>query len=208
MKSKETDQAHLDHRRSSAFSNLPRVVPIGHPQQMQAQARFSEAVLLDIRHLRAYARLMTNDLHQADGQVEETLRRALTSGDRMFTAADLAVQLLTILRGLLIAGERTRNKLAIQSTIYEQVNRPFIIGNQTSDGERRLASALMRLEYQDREALVLNASGRFDHLEAAEVCGCDVIEYKARLYSGRVRFKELLTGTSSGATSAVGAPRS
>jgi hypothetical protein len=45
----------------------------------QVQTCFSEAILAEISHLRAYARLMTNDVLSADREVTETLKRALSN---------------------------------------------------------------------------------------------------------------------------------
>jgi hypothetical protein len=152
--------------------------------------------------------MMTNDAYLADREVEETLKRALTVLDRGSAAPDLRVQLLAILRGFLMAGERWRSDLAIQSSIYEKLNRPFFIGAQKAASQASLASTLMSIEFEDREALVLNASERLDHRQAAEMCGCDIIVYEERLYRGLTRLAELMAGENPGKTGSIEATES
>jgi RNA polymerase sigma-70 factor (ECF subfamily) len=153
---------------------------------------FSEAVLTEIPHLRAYARMMTNDLSKADHEVEETLKRAMSVMDRMSKRTDLRVQLLTILRSFLIAGERRH--FSVSPAIYEKLNGPFRIRNGHSQGSLSLASALAGLDYEDREAVVLSAGMPLSRREAAKLCGCEVSVYDARLCRGLTRLAELVPG--------------
>ena len=58
----------------------------------QVQTCFSEAILAEISHLRAYARLMTNDVSSADREVTETLKRALSNIEGLCNRTGLRVQ--------------------------------------------------------------------------------------------------------------------
>jgi RNA polymerase sigma-70 factor (ECF subfamily) len=179
-----------------AWSKVRRVVrPIQKAKQMSVHVRsyFSEALLKELPHLRAYARLMMNDLYKADHEVEKTLKRAMCSMDRMSGRSDLRVQLLTILRSFLIGGEhRLRKHFTASPAIYERLNSPFRIGNRHSESALSLASALVCLNFEDREAVVLSAGVRLSPREAAKMCGCEVSVYDARLCRGFARLAELV----------------
>jgi len=157
------------------------------------QSDFSEALLRELQHLRAYARLMMNDLYKADHEVEKTLRRAMSITGRMSGWADLRVQLLTILRSFLIGSEHgPRRHLTASPAIYERLNSPFRIRNRYSESSLSLASALICLDFEDREAVVLSAGVKLSHREAAKMCGCEVSVYNARLRRGFARLAELV----------------
>jgi DNA-directed RNA polymerase specialized sigma24 family protein len=151
---------------------------------------FSAAIFSELPHLRAYARLMTNDPYKADREVEETLKHAICIMDQMSGRAGLRVQLLAILRRSLIAIERMH--CMVPSAMYEKLNSPFRIGNGYSKGSIGPASALLYLDYEDREAVVLTAGMRLSSLEAANMCGCEVGVYAARLRRGQAQLTELL----------------
>ncbi len=59
---------------------------------------FSEAILTNIPHLRAYAQLMTGDVSSGDREVSETLRRALDEVKELRKAPDFRIGLFIILR--------------------------------------------------------------------------------------------------------------
>jgi RNA polymerase sigma-70 factor, ECF subfamily len=175
---------------------------------VHGQTCLSETILLELPHLRAYARLMTNDQYQADREVEETLKRAMAIMDRLSNQCDLRIQLLTILRSFLIAGEPARKDLEARSGIYEKLNSPFHIGNGHGENPVSLLSALVLLDYEDREALVLTAGVRLSPLEAAKISGCEVGEHSARLCRGFARLAELFPELSTETTSTAEQPAS
>jgi RNA polymerase sigma-70 factor, ECF subfamily len=162
-------------------------------------AYFSKAILREIPYLRAYARLMTNDVAGTDREVEETLKRALAEMDRVSGPTDVRVQLLTILRRLLIFSERRpRNDFNVRSRISKEFYHPSLIPGEYSRSRLSLGSGLVRLDYKDREAVVLRVGMRLSHREAAQISGCEVRVYKARLCRGLVQIAELLRGKRSG----------
>lgn len=67
------------------------------------QTDLASAILTELPHLRAYARLMTNDRSEAEREVEATIESA--SGDDIGCSdkAQLRVSLFRILRGFLAA---------------------------------------------------------------------------------------------------------
>jgi RNA polymerase sigma-70 factor, ECF subfamily len=173
---------------------------------IQVQTCFSEAILTELPRLRAFARLMTNDLYEAEQEVEETVHRAMTVMDRMLGRPELRIQLLTVLRSFLIASESMRKDFEARKAAYEELKRPFRIGNEPAEGPLSLPSALLLLDYEDREAVVLSAGTRLSALEAAIISGCEVREHNARLCRGFTRLAELLPRKSVGATSVAEVP--
>jgi len=159
----------------------------------QVETCLSEAILTEIPHLRAYARLMTNDVSSADREVTETLKRAFSNIDGLCKCKGLRVQLLTILRNFLIDSELAPRKFNGLSAIYERLKEPFRNANG-GHGERpmSLASALPYLNFEDREAVVLRAGVRLFREEAAKIIGCELHVYDARVRCGFARLVELL----------------
>ncbi len=174
--------------------------------QVHVQTCFSEAMLTELPNLRAFAQLMTNDLYEAEQEVEETLHRVMTMRDRMSGRPDLRVQSLTILRSFLIASECTRKDFRARKATYEKLKRPFRIGNEPAEGPLSFPSALLLLDYEDREAVVLSAGTRLSVLEAAKISGCEVREHNVRLCRGFARLAELLPRKSDGATNVAEVP--
>ncbi len=163
------------------------------PMLDQVETCLSEAILDEIPHLRAYARLMTDDVASADREVTETLKRALSNIDGLCKRSGLRVQLLRILRNFLIDSELAPRKFKGLSAIYERLNGPFRNANG-GHGQRpmSLESALLHLNFENREAIALRAGVRLSREEAAKIIGCELHVYDARVRCGFARLAELL----------------
>jgi RNA polymerase sigma-70 factor, ECF subfamily len=163
------------------------------PMPDQAETCLSGVILTEISHLRAYARLMTDDLVSADREVTETLKRALSNSEALRKPTGLRVHLLTTLRNFLIDSEQAPRKFKGLSATYERLNGPFRSANG-GHGQRpmSLASALLYLNFENREAVVLRAGVRLSREEAAKVIGCELHVYDARIRCGFARLAELL----------------
>jgi len=159
----------------------------------QIQTCLSEAILAEIPHLRAYAGLMTNDVSSADREVTEALQRALSNIERLRKRQGLRVQLLKILRNILVIGEAAPGKFRPLPAICERLRMPF---RNVVDGHRErpdsLVSALLLLNFENREAVVLRAGVRVSREDAAKIIGCELHVYDARVRSGFARLAELL----------------
>ncbi len=160
----------------------------------QVETRLSEAILTEIPHLRAYARLMTGDVSSADREVSETLKRAFDTTQGLRDGTGFRVQLFTILRNLLVERERAPQKFSGLAAIYERLNRPFRIARAHAERPLSLACALLRLDFEDREAVVLRAGVRLPRDEAEKIIGCEPLVYDARARSGFGRLAELFPG--------------
>ena len=159
----------------------------------QIQTCLSEAILAEIPHLRSYSRLMTNDVSIADREVAEALQRALSHIERLRKRNGLRVQLLTILRSILVTGEAAPGKLRPLAAIYERLKMPFrSMAARHPERPDSLASALLLLNFEDREAVVLRAGVRVLREDAAKIIGCEPHVYDARVRSGFARLAELL----------------
>ena len=159
----------------------------------QVETCLSEAILTEIPHLRAYACLMTDDVASADREVTETLRRALSHIEGLCKRTGLRVQLLRILRNFLIDSELAPRNFKGLSATYERLKGPFRNPNG-GQGQRpmSLASALLYLNFENREAIVLRAGVRLSREEAARIIGCELHVYDARVRCGFARLAELL----------------
>lgn len=163
------------------------------PVAKTIQSDFSAAILAELPHIRAYARMMTNDLARADFEVQETLKRIFFNEERMSKRADLRIQLLKILRNFLIAGERVHwRDFSTPSAIHRMLCDPFRIGHGTSETPLSVGAALARLDYEDREAVVLTAGVGLSHAESAKVSGCDAEAYTSRVSHALARFTAVL----------------
>ena len=159
----------------------------------QAETCLSEAILTEIPHLRAYARLMSDDVSSADREVTETLKHALSNIEGLCKSAGLRAQLLRILRNFLIDSELTPRMFKGLSATYERLKGPFRIANgRHRQRTMSLASALLYLNFENREAVVLRAGVRLSREEAAKIIGCELHVYDARVRCGFARLAELL----------------
>ncbi len=146
------------------------------------QASLSEAILTEIPRLRVYARMMTNDVPSANRMIEETLQHALSNIERLRACKDLRIHLFMILRAILVADETALGKF----------KGPFRIENGHLETPLSVATALLCLTFEGREAVVLRAGLRLSRVEAATIIGCELHIYNARVRRGLTRLAELL----------------
>ena len=138
---------------------------------------------------------MTNDVSSADRAVTEALEHALSNAERLRKRQALRVQLLTILRTILFIGDAARSKFRPLPGICERLKIPFrSAGNGHPERPDSLASALLLLSFEDREAIVLRAGVQVSREDAAKTIGCELHVYDARVRSGFARLAELLPG--------------
>ncbi len=158
----------------------------------QGQSSLSDKLRTEIPCLRAYARLMTNDVSVADRGVVETLQHALCDIERLRIRKALRSYLLMILRDILVASETAQGKSKALSAVYDRLKGPFRIENGHLERPISLATALLRLTFEDREAVVLRAGLRLSRMEAAAITGCELPVYDRRVRRGLTQLAELL----------------
>ena len=149
--------------------------------QDRRQASLSDRLLTEIPRLRAYARLMTNDVSIADRGVAETLQHSLSNIEYLRACKDLQILLFSILRAILISDETASEFKGL-----------FRIENGHLETPDCLATALLCLTFEGREAVVFRAGLRLSRAEAATIIGCELHIYDARVRRGLTRLAELL----------------
>ena len=164
------------------------------PMSVDVQSDLSSAILSEIPHLRAYARLMTNDRIEADREVEETLLAIPANVIRRWGKTQLRAALFKIMHGLLVRD--------LGPALRQGVPEPYgalcsiVTAIRTASGEAQTVAdvgpALLRLDFEDREAIILSAAAKFSHLEIAAICGCEPERVKESLIRGRAELAQLL----------------
>lgn len=115
--------------------------------QDRGQASLSDRILTEVPRLRVYARMMTNDISIADRGVAETLQDALSDVERLRACQDLQIHLFMILRAILVSDETALGKF----------KGLLLIENEHIETPISLATALLSLTFESREAVVLRA---------------------------------------------------
>ena len=119
--------------------------------------------------------------------------RAFSNLERLQEGTDLRVELFTILRNVLVVSERSHKKVDALPTIYERLKGPFrVISSGNAERSVSLASALLRIAFEDREAVVFSAGVGLPCEDAAKIIGCDPREYDARVRRGFARLSKLV----------------
>jgi RNA polymerase sigma-70 factor (ECF subfamily) len=150
--------------------------------QDRGHASLSDRILTEIPRLRVYARLMTNDVSIADRSVAETLQDALSDIERLRACKDLRIHLFMILRAILVSDE----------TALRKFKGLFRIDKGHVETPISLATALLCLTFEGREAVVLRAGLRLSRVEAATIIGCELPIYNARVRRALKRLAEIL----------------
>ncbi len=144
------------------------------------QTSLSEAILTELPRLRVYARMMTNDIASADRAVADALEHVLSDTEQLRIRKALRLYLFMILRDILVS-ESAAGKFKGPFQIENELETPV-----------SLATALLCLTFESREAVVLRAGLRLSQVEAATIIGCELHIYDARVRRGLTRLAELL----------------
>ena len=159
-----------------------------------AQPGLASAVLAEIPRMRVYARLMTNDWAEADRKVARTLN-SVSADDVRWSGGDrLRITLFRILRGVLARDRRPALLQGVRDA-YGTFCCSFAAIGQTGATDRAAADvgpALLLLDFEDREAMILSTAAGVPDPEIAEICGCARDAVRERVQNGRARLAELL----------------
>ena len=159
-----------------------------------AQSGPASAILLEIPHLRAYARLMTNGRSELDRQVEDTLESV--SADDIFGCdrSQLRIRLFQVLRGFLSRDPRSMVQRDIPHSYGNPCSPQAVAGDAVSDAQTvtEVGPAILRLDFEDREAIILSAAARFSDQEIAEICGSAPDTVRSRVHRGREQLAKIL----------------
>ena len=143
-------------------------------------------------NLRAFARSLTKDSHEADDLVQETLVKAWANRNRFAEGSNLKAWLFTILRNCHVSNRRKlKREVQDEDGLYaEQMGvRPAQVGHMDL---LDFAKAFATLPSDQREALILVGAEGFSYEEAALMCGCAIGTIKSRVNRARTRLTELM----------------
>ena len=148
-------------------------------------SEFSQGVVDLVPHLRAFARMITQNHDKANDLVQDTIVRALKAEHQFTPGTNLKAWMFTILRNLHVNNLR-RNKIRFDSIEDGALDYFAIAPSQESYLEfQELKRCMAMLSREHREILILVGASGFSYEEAAEICGCAVGTIKSRLSRGR-----------------------
>lgn len=152
---------------------------------MTASDGFSSDVIEMIPKLRAYARALARDQHDADDLVQETLAKALRYHDRFQQGTMLKAWLFTIMRNTYFTAvkkhtrERPGMKDCVSATVMVEPDHDRVLA------QKELMAAIERLPTQYREMLILVVLLGESYEAAAALCNCAMGTVKSRVNRAR-----------------------
>lgn len=163
-----------------------------------------------VPNLRAFARSLCGNVHQADDLVQETLVKAWKSQSSFAEGSNLKAWLFTILRNTFLS-ERRKRKYEIEDQDGAMAAQLSVHGAQSGHMDMiDFRDAFDKLPSDQREALILIGAEGFSYEEAALMCGCAVGTIKSRVNRARGKLCEILgvDGAADFGPEAVGAAQS
>ena len=157
-----------------------------------AEADLQKQFMALAPNLRAFARSLSGNAHEADDLVQETMIKAWTNRERFAEGSNLKAWLFTILRNTHVSLRRKRKHEVADhdGTLAEQLSvRPGQIGHMDLLDFKK---AFAMLPEEQREALILVGAEGFAYEEAALMCGCAVGTIKSRVNRARGKLAELM----------------
>jgi len=168
--------------------------PAPAPAERSAQdkANFKRELTAVVPHLRAFARGLCGRPDMADDLVQETMLKAWAAQDRFEPGTSMRAWTFVILRNAYLTDMR-RNRFRGE---YDEGVAERILTAPAGQEEpihlSDLHRALLTLQPERREALLLVGAGGFSYEEAAQICGCAVGTIKSRVGRARAALSEML----------------
>ena len=141
----------------------------------------SDAILAELPEMRAFARLMVNDRHQADDEVAAALTLAMSNRDGLRSRGDLRLSLFTILRKCIAQHDRKPSSDARADFPAEGDSAETSASGMNRAPLTAIDKAIMQLSSQEREAIILSVAAEFPDREIAIICECSLREVESRL---------------------------
>lgn len=156
------------------------------------QAPLAEQLAALVPNLRAFARSLCGNAHQADDLVQETLVKAWKNQSSFTPGSNLKAWLFAILRNTFLS-ERRKHKYEVEDQDGVLAAQLSVHGAQAGHMDLLdFEKAFAQLPDEQREALVLIGAEGFSYEEAALMCGCAVGTVKSRVNRARVKLCELM----------------
>lgn len=143
-----------------------------------------------LSRLRAFARMMTDDVAFADDLVHQTLLQAWTHRDEAAGDTSTTEWLFQILRTLYYADPRRATALATPR--QAPAADPQVGGDTSTLRLAHIRFALSRLSEPHREVLILVGASGFDYEEVSRILGCPLGTVKSRLARARKGLERVL----------------
>jgi RNA polymerase sigma-70 factor (ECF subfamily) len=144
--------------------------------------------------LRAFARALASNRHQADDLVQGAVMRALAAAQQFTPGTNFKAWIFTILRNVFY--NQCRSPWSQNVPLDEEGGNDPVVGPSQ---ERSLEfcdfrRAFAQLVPEQREALLLVGASGLGYEEAATICGCAVGTVKSRVSRARDNLRALMDG--------------
>jgi len=160
---------------------------------MATGSSIHDEMLAAVPHLRAFAISLTGSIDVADDLVQEALVRGLTKIDHFQPGTNMEAWLFTILRNQFHTRHRKRRR-EVEDVNGDFANQIAVLPEQSSHVDfDDMLTALAKLPFDQREALILVGAEGLSYEEAAKVCATKVGTIKSRVNRARSRLAELLS---------------
>jgi DNA-directed RNA polymerase specialized sigma24 family protein len=148
---------------------------------LQAKTPYQPALLAEIPHLRAYARLMIIDVQRADAGVMVCLEQVSSLIDEVGSHFP-RIWPLKILSTYILANERASSRDPV----------PCTASSWGDVQKQELLQALATLTANERAAVILVSCNRYLPIELSVVCNCTHAEVRQRFRKGTMRLSKLI----------------
>ncbi|MDY6858658.1 MAG: RNA polymerase sigma factor [Pseudomonadota bacterium] len=158
----------------------------------QRDANPREEIVEHLPALRAFALSLTRNGSAADDLVQDAIVKAWRNIDSYQVGTNMRAWLFTILRNTFYS-DRRKAKREVQDS--DGAFAATLSEKPSHDGRLAMADferAFVKLNDEQREALILVGASGFSYEEAAETCGVAVGTIKSRVNRGRQRLSEIL----------------
>lgn len=153
---------------------------------------FERDLVLQIPHLRAFARSLCGDPFEADDLAQEAVAKAWGCRNSFSLGTNMRAWIFMILRNHFLSEKRRSwRSVALDQERAEQT----LVASDNPHAAIELddvRQALMALPVSQREALVMVGAGGFSYEEAAEVMSVAVGTVKSRLSRARAELQRVL----------------
>jgi RNA polymerase sigma-70 factor (ECF subfamily) len=156
---------------------------IGRRRQMLVHSKnLSEGILAELPEMRAFARLMMNDRHEADDEVAAALTLAMSDKDGLRRRDDLRLSLFAILRKCIAQHDRKPSSDARAVLPAEGDSTETSVSGMNRAPVTAIDKAVMQLSSEEREAIILSVAAEFPVREIAIICECSLTAVESRLH--------------------------
>ncbi len=157
-----------------------------------AKSSMQDDLAAVVPNLRAFARSLCGNPHQADDLVQETLVKAWKNQSSFAEGSNLKAWLFTILRNTYLS-ERRKRKHEVEDQDGMLAEQLSVHGAQSGHMDMiDFSKAFAKLPDDQKEALILIGAEGFSYEEAALMCGCAIGTIKSRVNRARGKLCEYM----------------